>query len=204
MRRPILISLVILSSLVLVFVLSQARGQENEVGSAERAVAQSQDSACQMKVPTIEAAAEDVPFTVLAPDADQAAASTLDQICVFSTGGEEPGYEDDVVLRFNTGVTIFEEYPSDYASQDSFTEWAKSVMDAYPDAGYTLNSARGVPSLQIEPKGSLNSYGGLYWVEDNVLFKIQGDGEIPLVDLVAVADSMKAVPETVPSAGPTP
>jgi hypothetical protein len=201
MRRPILISLAV-SLLVLVFVLSRARGEGNDAGSAGRAVAQSQDSPCQTREPSVEAAAEDVPFSVLAPDADEAAPSTLDQICVFSTGGQEPGYEDDVVLRYDTGVTIFEEYPSDHASQDSFTEWARSVMDAYPNDGHTLTTVRGVPSLQIQPTGP--SYGGLYWVEDHVSFKIQGDGELPLDDLVAVADSMKPVTGSFPSGGSTP
>lgn len=92
---------------------------------------------------TLQEASAEEPFTVLIPDPDAKAGGSIAEVCQVSKGGSEPGSEHGVVMRLDSGVVIREWTPPDTAD-DPLKTW-RSILEAYPDEGYSIGSVSGTP-----------------------------------------------------------
>lgn len=143
---------------------------------------------CNGNTSDISSASQAMPFQVLLPSTTLASNSNIDQVCVVMKGVSGPDSEQGVAIRFSSGITLQEYTPPD-APADPTSAW-KNIIDAYPDAGYSIGSVSGQPALLIGPGGSLDAYGGAIWVDKGVEYEVKGDGKIPLSELLAIANSL--------------
>ncbi|MEO8475488.1 MAG: hypothetical protein ABI572_00370 [Actinomycetota bacterium] len=118
------------------------------------------------------------------------AADVVD-VCAADGGG--------LVVKYASGL-IIRQSVNDLA--DPPAAW-KDIVDGSPDAGYSLGTIRGNVALLAGLGGPLDLVGGVEWVETtsqgDIKFKLQGNGKIPLDEIVAAAESLTPV-----DGGPTP
>jgi hypothetical protein len=194
MRKPLQARPVVAGVATLVVVaiagvfLMQAARRHAAPTSGRAAAPPSTAPICNGNTSDISSAGQAMPFQVLLPDTALASNSNIDQVCVVEKGTAAAGGEEGIAVRFTSGV-ILQEYTPPDASPDPTTAW-KNILDAYPDAGYSIGSVAGQKALLIGPGGPLNAYGGAIWVDKGVEFEVKGDGKIPLSDLLAIADSL--------------
>jgi hypothetical protein len=131
---------------------------------------------------TLRGATERAGFRLLAPDTPLAAIEDLEEVELCESG--------DVIIRYSGGITVSQSVST---LADPRAEWEQMARD-YEE--FAVGTVRGHPASLITPAiGS--SRGGVDFVEDGIRIQVFGNGETPLADLVAVAESLRpAVPET--------
>ena len=94
----------------------------------------------------------------------------------------------EFAFEYSTGVTLFIG-PSDVADPEA--SW-KGIVDTYPGV-YGLREVHGVPALTADPTIE-GARGGVEFAKGDITVVINGDGHIPLTELLEVAESMEFRP----------
>ena len=136
-------------------------------------------------------------FTVQLPTTELASRSEIVGVCAAEGGG--------LVVEFGSGLFVRQSI-NDLARP---AEAWEDIVKGSPDAGYSLGSMHGYPAIFATPGGPLDLLGGVEWVEPtpdgDIKYKLEGDGTIPLEEIVAAAESMATVGDAgrTPSASPS-
>jgi hypothetical protein len=143
---------------------------------------------CGGEATTLDGIQAKAPYEVGIPDSSIASRSNVSVVywC--------PDADQQVAVMFTNGV-ILDITPSQFA--DPAGAW-KRIVDAYPDAGYSLGSINGQPALLGDIGGPFESKGVVEWDDQGVQFTLTGNQVIPLADLVEAA---RSVPVPKSSAG---
>ncbi|GIU98555.1 MAG: hypothetical protein KatS3mg014_0171 [Actinomycetota bacterium] len=128
------------------------------------------------------------PYTVALPEEGPAAASELG--AVYDCGGKARR------LEFRSGVHVGLDVNT-IADPGAAWERLVSTEEGFARAEgrpniYSVGTVQGVPALLIDPEAVPNddANGGVTFVADGVYVSVGGDGQIPLSDLVKVAEAI--------------
>jgi hypothetical protein len=136
-------------------------------------------------------------FTIRLPTTELASRSDIVDVCAAEGGG--------LVVEYASGLFVRQSI-NDLARPGEAWE---DIVKASPDAGYSLGSMHGYPAIFATPGGPLDLLGLAEWVEPtpdgDIKYKLEGDGTIPLDEIVAAAESMTPVGdgEPTPNASPS-
>jgi len=136
-------------------------------------------------------------FIVQLPTTALASTKDIVDVCAAEGGG--------LVVEFGSGLFVRQSI-NDLARP---AEAWEDIVKGSPDAGYSLGSMHGYPAIFATPGGPLDLLGLAEWVEPtpdgDIKYKLEGDGTIPLDEIVAAAESMTPVGdgEPTPNASPS-
>jgi hypothetical protein len=134
-------------------------------------------------------AAATMPFPILLAQTELATAATVTDVLICAADQVEIDYASGVIVTLGTNHL-----------RDPESEW-ESLAEQYPE--FTVGTVRGVSASLADPdKGAI---GGVDLVEEGVRITVTGDGEIPLEDLISVAESLAVMdlPSPSPSVSPS-
>jgi hypothetical protein len=91
------------------------------------------------------------------------------------------------LLKFSSGVTI-------YFGDGSFIRDPERLWESRErDGDGSVGTVRGESASLSEPAPEPERLGGVEFVEDSTLLTVSGNGQIPLADLVDVAESLAQI-----------
>jgi hypothetical protein len=134
-------------------------------------------------------AAATMPFPILLAQTELANAATVTDVLICAADQVEIDYASGVIVTLGANHL-----------RDPEAEW-QGLAEQYPE--FTVGTVRGVSASLADPdKGAI---GGVDLVENGVRITVTGDGEIPLEDLISVAESLAVtdLPSPSPSVSPS-
>lgn len=124
--------------------------------------------------------ADKLPYPLLMPSTEVASVSNL--ASAWRCQGSE------VELRFSSGVNIYLDLNT---IDDPARAW-EELASADPN-DTSVGRALGQPAALIDPAKSKSANGSVSVVSGTTWVVVEGDGKLPLGDLIGVADSLKAI-----------
>jgi hypothetical protein len=127
---------------------------------------------------TMSSAESRVPFTLLEPHSDLASEANMS--AVWSCAG------DSVAMEYASGVAIYM-MPNEFKDAEAVFQRMAAL---YPE--FAVGKVRGHVASLIDPAKSTNgtASGGVDFIENGVRITVLGNGSIPLLHLVDVAESL--------------
>lgn len=118
------------------------------------------------------------PFKIMRPD--HRLANDLNLRAVWDCG-------IDVALEYESGIDI---YAGPNTIENPKAEWEETAA-LFPE--FSVGTVRGLPASLADPAKSPNgtALGGVLFVDSEVLFEVGGTGNIPVTELVEVAESLR-------------
>jgi hypothetical protein len=120
-----------------------------------------------------------MPFQIVLPNHPLANETTLVRVWRCS--------DIQVAFEYQSGLVVYLEQNS---LDDPAAVWARLAQE-YPE--YSTGTVSGTPASFAQPDASGGSVGGVQFVRDGVDIVVNGNGEIPLSDLIQVSESLSPV-----------
>lgn len=126
---------------------------------------------------SLAAARDAAGFIVIEPQASLANSQRLKSVWRCTT------VADGIALVYDSGITILES-PNDL--EDPMETWQK-MADSYEE--FSMGEVAGIPASFADPAVG-EATGIVDFVEGDVRYRVNGDGEVPLDQLIGVAKSV--------------